>query len=97
MGGKVIKTYEGVIYRENFETSPIRKVIEIMFSLRQKFKVEDNDFMQNLAKLLMSSLYGANIPTHITEEYKKKSENWMSTEYGESFRLLEITKQSIYS
>ena len=28
IGGKVIETYEGDIYRENFKISPIRKVIE---------------------------------------------------------------------
>ena len=36
IGGKVIEIYEGVIYRENSKISPFRKVIEQLFSLRQK-------------------------------------------------------------
>ena len=31
-GGKVIIVYEGVIYRETFETSIFRKMIEILFN-----------------------------------------------------------------
>ena len=38
IGGKVIKVYEGVIYRENFKVSPFRKVIDKLFALRQKYK-----------------------------------------------------------
>ena len=36
IGGKVIEIYEGIVYRENFKTSPFRKVIEKVFALRQK-------------------------------------------------------------
>ena len=36
IGGKVIEIYEGVVYRENFKVSPFRKVIDILFKLRQK-------------------------------------------------------------
>ena len=43
IGGKVIKIYEGVLYRENFKISPFRKVIEKLFALRQKYKDEKND------------------------------------------------------
>ena len=39
-GGKVIKIYEGVIYRENFEISPFGKVLEKLFVLGQKHKHE---------------------------------------------------------
>ena len=35
-GGKVIKIYEGVVYRENFETSPFRKFIKKTVSLKGK-------------------------------------------------------------
>ena len=38
IGGKVIQIYEVVIYRVNFIISPFRKVIEQLFSLRQKYK-----------------------------------------------------------
>ena len=38
--GKVIEFYEVVIYKENvnFEISPFRKVIEKVFTLRQKHR-----------------------------------------------------------
>ena len=35
IGGKVIRIYEGVIYRENFKISPFKKVIEKLFVFRQ--------------------------------------------------------------
>ena len=56
IGGKVIRIYEGVLYRENFKVSPFRKVIEQLFSLRQKYKDEHNDLMQRLVKSIMNSL-----------------------------------------
>ena len=40
IGGKVIEVCEGNIYRENFKIAPFRKVIENLFSLRQKYKDE---------------------------------------------------------
>ena len=46
IGGKVIEIFEGVIYRENFEVSPFRKVIDKLFALRQKNKDENNEVMQ---------------------------------------------------
>ena len=83
IGGKVIKIYEGVIYRENFKVSPFRKVIDILFTLRQKYKDKGNDVMQLLVKLLMNSLYGENIRKDIEEKFVCKSEVWMQTEYDE--------------
>ena len=84
IGGKVIKTYECVIYRENFKISPFRKVIEQLFSLRQKYKDEHNDLMQRLVKLIMNSLYGVQIRKDIDQSYKCKSQHWMETEYDEN-------------
>ena len=43
-GGKVIETYEGIIYCENFKISPSRKVVEKLFALRQKYKDKGNIF-----------------------------------------------------
>ena len=40
IGARLIETYEGVIYRENFKISPFRKVIKELFALRQKYKDE---------------------------------------------------------
>ena len=45
LGGKVINIYEGVMYREQFKTSPFRKVVEMLFNLRKNYKDEHNDFM----------------------------------------------------
>ena len=86
IGGKVIEIYEGVIYRENFKIIPIRKVIDRLFALRQKYKDENNDIMQLLVKLLMNSLYGENIRKNIEEKFACKSEMWMQTEYDERVR-----------
>ena len=83
IGGKVIEIYQSVIYRENFEVSPFRKVIDKLFALRQKYKDEGNDVMQLLVKLLMNSLYGENIRKDIEEKFACKSERWMQTEYDE--------------
>ena len=83
IGGKVVEIYEGVIYRENFKISPFRKVIDILFKLRQKYKDENNDVMQLLVKLLMNSLYGEQIRKDIEEKFACKSEMWMQTEYDE--------------
>ena len=41
IGGKVVKIYEGVIYRENFKVGPLRKVIDIFFKLRQNIKTKE--------------------------------------------------------
>ena len=80
---KVIEIYEGVIYRENFKVNPFRKVIDILFKLRKKFKDENNNVMQLLVKLLMKSLYGENIRKNIEEKFVCKSEMWMQSEYDE--------------
>ena len=84
IGGKVIKIYEGVIYRENFKINPFRKVIENLFALRQKYKDEHNDLMEKLVKLILVSLYGAQIRKDIDQSYKCKSQYWMETEYDEN-------------
>ena len=83
IGGKVIEIYEGAIYRENFKVNPFRKVIDILFKLRKKYKDENNDVMQLLVKLLMNSLYGENIRKDIKEKFACKSKYWMQTEYDE--------------
>ena len=44
IGGKTVEIYEGVVYRENFNISPFRKVIERFFASRQKYKDEKKRF-----------------------------------------------------
>ena len=51
IGGKIIEFFEGVIYRENFNVSPFRIVIDKLFDLRQKYTDENNDVMELLVKL----------------------------------------------
>ena len=84
IGGKVIKTYEGVFYRGNFKTSPFRKVKVKLFASRQKYKYKKNDLMHSLVKLIMNSFYGVQIRKHINESCICKSENWMKTEYDDN-------------
>ena len=84
IGGKVIEIYEGVIYRENFKISPLRKVIERLFALRQKYEDEHNDLLQGLFKLIINSLYGVQIRKDIDQSYKCKSQHCMETEYDEN-------------
>ena len=43
IGARLIQIYEGVIYRKNFKISPFRKVIEELFTSKQKYKDEHND------------------------------------------------------
>ena len=84
VGGKVIKIYEGVIYRENFKISPFRKPIEKLFALRQKYKDEKNDLMQGLVKIIMNSLYGVQIRRDANESSYCKLETWMKTKFDEN-------------
>ena len=79
----MIEIYEGVIYRENFNISPFRRVIEKLFALRQKCKDKKNDLMQGLIKLIMNSLHGVQIRRDINESYYCISETWMKTEFDE--------------
>ena len=67
IGAKMIEKCEGVIHRGNFKISPLRKVIENLFALRQKYKDAKNDLMQGLVKLIMNSLYGVQTLRDINE------------------------------
>ena len=84
IGGKVIKVYEGVIYRKNFKVSPFRKVIVKLFALRQKYKEEKNDLLQGLVKLIMNSLNGVQIRRDNNESFYCKSLTWMKTKFDEN-------------
>ena len=74
IGGKVIKIYKGVIYRENFRVSPFKKVIDEVFELRQKYKDGNIYVMQLLVKLLLHCLYREQIRKEIEKSYQCKSE-----------------------
>ena len=81
IGRKVIEIYEGVLYRENFKVSLLKKVIDKLIDLRQNFKDEKNDVKQLLVKMIMNSLYCEQIRKDIEESYDCKLEDWMRTEY----------------
>ena len=51
--------------------------------MRQKYKDENNDVLQQVVKLLMNSLEGENIREGIEEKIACTSEYWMMAEYGE--------------
>ena len=92
VGGKVIEIYQGKIFRENFEISLFRKVIEKLFALGQKYKDEKNDLMQGLVKLTLNSLYGVQIRKDNNESFYCKSETWMKREFDKRCHgILEIT------
>ena len=94
IGGKVIEIYEGVIYRENFKISPFRKVIDILYALRQQYKDQGNEVMELLVKLLVNSLYGEQIRKDIEEKFACKSEYWMQTDYDE--RVKDYWKKLVF-
>ena len=76
MGGKMCNIYEGAIYEENLNVSPFRKDIEHLYNLNLKYE-EGNDFMVDLIKWSMNSLYEQSIRKDIDEEYILRSENWL--------------------
>ena len=84
MYGKGIEIYGGVIYRENFKISPFRKVIEKLFSLKQKYKDEKNVLMQRLVKIITNSLFGVQTRSDNNESYYCKTAAWMKTEFDEN-------------
>ena len=83
-GGKVIETYEVVIYRENFKITPYREVIEKLSALRQEYRAEGNSLLQILVILILNSFYGVQIRKDFDHFYKCKSEHWMQKEYDEN-------------
>ena len=75
-----------------FKVSPVKKVIDKLFKLRQKNKIESNDALQLLVKLIMKSLYGGQIRKNIEESFHCKSELCLMTEYDE--RVLDYQKSN---
>ena len=57
IGGNVLEVYESIIYLENFEVSPLKKVIDRLFEVRQNYIDKNNDDMQLIVKVIMNSLY----------------------------------------
>ena len=55
-----------------------------MVALRQKFKDEGNDLLQNIVKSNMNILFGVPIRKNNKEPYKCISHNWMETEHDDN-------------
>ena len=55
-----------------------------MFTIKQNYKDEGTDFMQNLVKPVLNRLYGVQIREDIKESYYCDSETWMKTENDEN-------------
>ena len=81
--GEVTKFYAGVIYPEDLEVSPSRKVIDNLFASRKIYEDENTDVMQSLVKLLENSLYRENIQKDIEDKMACKSEAWKMSEIDE--------------
>ena len=80
----MFRKYEGVISKKKFLQSPFKRVIEKLFALRQKYKDEQIDLMQNVVILFMNSLYGVQLRKDIDQFYNCKSQHWMQTEYDDN-------------
>ena len=83
INSRVIEIFQSVFCREHFKVSPFKKVFDKLFELQQKYKDENNEFMQLLKKIFMNGLYREQIRKDITDSYQCKSENWVMTEYDE--------------
>ena len=83
-GGKVIKIFQGVIYKKNFEFSPFREGMEKMFASKQKSKRWRYWFIARFSFSIMRSLYDVQIRINIKEFYKCKSQKWMETGYDDN-------------
>ena len=84
LGGKVIRIYKGVFYREHFKVSPFKKVIEKFFVPKTKTRRQKNVLKQGLVKLKTNSFYGVQIRKVINESNYCISETWMKTDYVEN-------------
>ena len=81
IGGKVIEIYEGVIYRENFQSISFLIKLDKVFEVRQKYKDKNKDVLQLLVKLILNISYGEQLRNDIEKSYECKPENWMLPEY----------------
>ena len=70
MCGKVIRTYQGVIYPENFKKISFLKNYREFIQIKSKIHKQKNNLMQGLVKLNIYSLYGVqkreDLLSHIT-------------------------------
>ena len=84
LGGKVTEICEDVFYQEKFDKSPLRRVIENLFTLKHKYKDENKYLMKGFFKLIMNNLYGCQIRKDRETTNHCISEQWMKTEYDEN-------------
>ena len=87
-GGKIIKIYDGIIYRENFKQSPFRAYVKKLFELRLKYKQEGNKVGDLLVKLLLNYLYGKCVQKDIDTLTHLWKESTLEKRYTELIKKL---------
>lgn len=95
-GGEICNIYDGIIYEENYDASPFRSYIEMLFNLRKKFKEEGNKVGDELIKLLMNSLYGKTVQKDITTLNHIWNENTLKNNFDESVKHFEKINDNQY-
>ena len=78
---KETKLTKGLNVEKNFGVSPVKKIVENLFTLRSTIRDENFYLLQGLVKILLISLYGVQVRKDINESYKCKSQNRMETQY----------------
>ena len=80
--GVILEVYEG-FFCHNLEYNPYTEFVTDMFEIRDMFKSQGKELLQNLAKKIGLSVYGGNIRKDINEEYKCVTENWMKENFDD--------------
>ena len=89
-GGKILEIYDGIIFRENYSTSPFKSYIEKLFNKRLECKKNKDDVGDALVKLLMNSLYGKTVQKDITTENHIWNKSNLASKFDESVWNYEI-------
>ena len=69
IGGKLIKRFEEVIFKEDSRVNNFPRVLDKKFELRKSYKERNDEVIKFLVELLMNSLYGEQIGKDIEDEY----------------------------
>ena len=81
--GVIIFELFEAFFCQNLEYKLYTEFVTEMFEKRELFKSQGKDLLQNLAKKIGLSVYGANIRKDINEEPKCVTEKWMSENFDD--------------